>query len=229
MRLIISFVVMSCIVGCTSVKNNYMPEYVNISEPPLGSVNVKGVGDELLKQGKYREHDAIKVSYPTYIGYWQTVYPGYFLKIGEDIENIYYRVGGVRDQSGFIQRDGVSSRIERLMIKKTSQILCGILSETQVLCESNPTINFEYTKVQIVSENAMQQTLIYNGRVGNKINVGYREYLGDFARSAFSNSVEYDLSESNRIGYKGALIEVMDATNQNIKYRVISNFNSAER
>ena len=61
MKVIISVAAISCIVGCTSVKNNYMPEYVNISEPPLGSVNVKGIGDELLKQGKYREHDAIKV------------------------------------------------------------------------------------------------------------------------------------------------------------------------
>jgi len=228
MRLIISVAAISCIVGCTSVKNNYMPEYVNISEPSLGSVNVKGIGDELLKQGKYREHDAIKVLYPTKIGWWQTVHPGYFLKMGEDIDNIFYRIGGAGEQSGYVQKSGIAAPFNNLMVKN-KKLLCGIISDGTTVCDGNTSGSFEFTKVPIISEDVVQRTLFYNGRVGNKVNIGYREFSGNIARSAFSNSVEYDLSESNRIGYKGALIEVMDATNQNIKYRVISNFNSAER
>ncbi len=41
------------------------------------------------------------------------------------------------------------------------------------------------------------------------------------ARPAFNNNVEYDLSESPIIGYKGAKLEVIEANNQFIKYRVI--------
>ena len=40
--------------------------------------------------------------------------------------------------------------------------------------------------------------------------------------------VEYDLKDSTTIGYKGALIEVLEATNQSIRYRVIRNFNAVE-
>jgi hypothetical protein len=47
------------------------------------------------------------------------------------------------------------------------------------------------------------------------------------ARPAFNNNVEYDLSESMLIGYKGAKIEVIEANNQYIKYKVIQNFNNA--
>ena len=61
--------------------------------------------------------------------------------------------------------------------------------------------------------------------MGNKINVSYREFQGAMARPAFNNDVEYDLSDSRQIGYKGALIEVLDADNQKIKYKVLKNFN----
>ena len=45
--------------------------------------------------------------------------------------------------------------------------------------------------------------------------------------SAFNNDVEYDLRESSVIGYKGARIEVVEATNEHIKYKVIQNFSRA--
>ncbi len=93
----------------------------------------------------------------------------------------------------------------------------------QPLCvgDQSPAIK---TTVKSVDENEFQQTLIYNGMVGKKINVAYREFSNKMARAAFSNDVEYDLSQSKIIGYKGAKIEVLNATNENITYRVISNF-----
>ena len=72
-----------------------------------------------------------------------------------------------------------------------------------------------------------QQTLLYSGRIGNKINISYREFSNNVARPAFNNDVEYDLGESMTIGYKGAEIEIIEATNRMIKYRVIRNFNKA--
>ena len=77
----------------------------------------------------------------------------------------------------------------------------------------------------MVTEDSFQQTLIYSGRVGDKINVGYREFSNSMARPAFNNDVEYDLSESRIIGYKGARLEIIKATNESIKYRVLNNFN----
>ena len=47
------------------------------------------------------------------------------------------------------------------------------------------------------------------------------------ARSAFNNDVEYDLNDSRQIGYKGALIDVLEADNQKIKYKVLKNFNKS--
>ena len=86
-------------------------------------------------------------------------------------------------------------------------------------------LQFEKRNWTVAGSNSFQQTLLYNGKVGNKINIAYREFSSDLARPAFNNDVEYDLSESNQIGYKGALLEVIEANNQMIKYKVIKNFN----
>jgi len=89
-------------------------------------------------------------------------------------------------------------------------------------------VDFEETKIPTYLEDSFQQTLIYNGKIGSKINVGYREFLRDMARPAFSNNAEYDLSTSKVIGYKGAQVEVIEATNQLIRYKVIKNFNTPQ-
>ena len=44
------------------------------------------------------------------------------------------------------------------------------------------------------------------------------------ARSAYSNNVDYDLAESTIVGYKGARLEVVKATNTELTYRVLSGF-----
>ena len=68
----------------------------------------------------------------------------------------------------------------------------------------------------------------FSGKVGNKINIGYREFSSSMARPAFNNDVEYDLNESKTIGYNGELLEVIDANNQSIKYKVLKNFNKVD-
>ena len=73
-------------------------------------------------------------------------------------------------------------------------------------------------------DDSFQQTLIYTGKVGDKIRFSYREFKGGMARDAFTVDVEYDLSESTTIGYKGALVEVIEATNQQLTYKVINHF-----
>jgi hypothetical protein len=93
-------------------------------------------------------------------------------------------------------------------------------------CQSN--IPFERPKRPVLQSDSFQQTLIYSGKVGNKINIGYREFSNNLARPAFNNAVEYDLTDSRIIGYRGARIEVIDATNEFIKYKVIQNFNKAQ-
>ena len=70
-----------------------------------------------------------------------------------------------------------------------------------------------------------QQTLIYTGREKNIVKFTYREFKDNFARPDFTIDVQYDLSMSKDISFKNARIEIIDATNNSITYKVLKNFN----
>jgi len=99
--------------------------------------------------------------------------------------------------------------------------LCVIAGMGSKVCY---TTGYQRKTVMSAQAQSFQQTLLYNGRVGNKINIGYREFGNDMARPAYNNEVEYDLSESSTISYKGAQLEVIDANNNGITYRVLRSF-----
>lgn len=69
-----------------------------------------------------------------------------------------------------------------------------------------------------------RQELIYGGRSGDVLKFTYREFSNGQIRDAFSQDVSYDLSDGNTVGYKGARIEVLNATNNRIEYRVARHF-----
>jgi len=217
-------ITVTLLTACAAPKYNYMANVVAISEPPLNSINSSQVGDVMLRQGKYKEHDAIFVKSQTSAGWAYTIHPGYYLKHGEDELAEYYQAGG-GDEAGYIEKAALADPWKTIMAKKEKPILCVVTVFNAAACGNES--GFERQKKSILTQDSFQQTLIYSGKVGSKINIGYREFSGSAARPAFNNNVEYDLSESNVIGYKGAQVEVIEATNQYIKYKVLRNFNKA--
>jgi hypothetical protein len=85
-----------------------------------------------------------------------------------------------------------------------------------------PASSGTLTKRSLSSEKGFQQALIYNGRVGDKISIGYREFSSSTTRPAFNNTVEYDLSSSDIISYRGAKMKIIKADDNTITYQVLS-------
>jgi hypothetical protein len=223
-KFVLSSILIVCLAGCSAPKYNYAPTSIDISEPPIGSVSQISIGDIMLRQGTFREHDAIYLRAPREIDWAYTLHPGYYLKDGED-ESAEYFSPGRGDDGGKIEKAALADPWKAVMQKKNKSDLCVITVFNVSVC--NEVRDVEKRKKPLFSEDSFQQTLIYNGRVGSKINIGYREFSNDAARPAFNNNVEYDLSESKTIAYKGAELEVLDATNQFIQFRLIRNFNSS--
>ena len=69
-----------------------------------------------------------------------------------------------------------------------------------------------------------RRQIIYNGRVDNNLKFIYREFSNNLARGPFTQEIQYDINESLIIGFKGVRIEVIEATNTKIKYKVLRNF-----
>ena len=67
---------------------------------------------------------------------------------------------------------------------------------------------------------SFRQELVYNGKSRDTIKITYREFKDDMARPAFYQDLNYDLSESKIIGFRDIRIEVIEATNTDIKFMV---------
>lgn len=71
------------------------------------------------------------------------------------------------------------------------------------------------------SGNYVRKELIYSGKSGNTIEISYREYRSGMAAPAFFQNAKYDLSESPIIRFQKYRIEILNATNQDIKYIIL--------
>ena len=71
----------------------------------------------------------------------------------------------------------------------------------------------------------LEKVFIYNGRVGNVVKFTYREFVDDRARPSFTQDVQYDLSNSDIVGFKGLRIQILNADNSTIEYKVLEDFN----
>ena len=213
--------------GCVTVKDNYHPKRTETSEPPLNTVTTAYVGGNMLRKSEYSEHDALYLGKKIEIGSIENYIfvPGYYLKKGEDAGSEFYVPSGGSD-SGRVIVGPLADPFQAIRIDKKSGKFCCVSTKNTEVCTNEAT--YEKKTRRTASSDSFQQTLIYSGKSGDIINVGYREFSHDLARPTFNNEVEYDLSESRIIGYKGARLEIIEATNESIKYKVIQNFNRAK-
>ncbi|MDG2471763.1 MAG: hypothetical protein P8M71_01435 [Pseudomonadales bacterium] len=106
---------------------------------------------------------------------------------------------------------------------KMCQVAMGIKSE----CIKNLNENdIQAGETFIYSLNSFQQTIEYSGKKKDILKFTYSEYTDGFAREAFSRDFQVDLSEGNIAAFKGAIIEIINADNIKIVFKVIRNFNS---
>ena len=213
------------VIGCAVPRYNYVPVRTEISEPPLGSINIAQVGDNMVRQGYYTEYDAIFLNADVPVTFVYTATRGYYLKKGEDEESEFYLPTN-EFESGQIIKAALVDPWQSLQAYKQEQSLCVITIFNVHVCNSDA--QYERRKWQTLRSDSFQQTLIYSGKVGNKINISYREFSNSLARPAYTNNVEYDQNESKIIGYRGARMEVIEATNEIIKFKLIQNFNKAQ-
>ncbi|MGC5891386.1 hypothetical protein [Enterobacter roggenkampii] len=226
MRKLLGLTLMALLVsGCTTPARNYVPQTKEISIPPLDTTTTTYVGEDMVRQGIDASIDAIHFNQAVEIGSIgvYTIPAGDYVKIGEDSKSEFF--SNVERSSGAIvpNRFMVNDPTQSIQLKKNGEI-CIVTIYGATKCDTGKP--YSKVKFQTEQQSVFQQTLIYNGKVGNKINIGYREFQGGLARAAFSNEVEYDLSESKTIRYKGAVLDILEANNQSITFKLTRNFNT---
>ena len=97
--------------------------------------------------------------------------------------------------------------------------------KSKFIAKNSPSFEFvgEYKRLA-PDDKGFSQELIYGGRAGDILKFTYREFRGGYIRNPFTQQIQYDLTEGNMVGFKEARIEVLEASNTRIKYRVLRHF-----
>lgn len=214
--------------ACVSPQYNYVAPAEQFSRPPLNEVVTVSVGEEMLSQGNMVYQEGITVAERTSVGGY-TLHGGFYPQVGQDDQSTFHSFllgNASTSDTGALSKNILVDPPQTIQAAIGAEELCVVTVFNVRTCRDRP---FERTERVQATANSFQQTLLYSGRVGDKINISYREFSGNVARPAFSNDVEYDLSASDEIAYRGARIEVIEATNSSITYQILSNFNAARR
>ncbi len=83
------------------------------------------------------------------------------------------------------------------------------------------SVNYLFEKKDIPQKGSYKQELIYNGKFKETIKISYREHRDVFDRPAYYQDHSFDLSESREIKIRDIRIDVLDATNSSITFKVI--------
>lgn len=218
---IFSALCLSVLSGCTSIHTNGGGKSVELLDhPPIGVESMAFVGDEMLAKGKKTTVNAIQIHDPLVVGGILASYtfsPGIYVQSGFSQHKTFFRPV----EPNMVIRSALADPYGGMFLNTKTGVICGVATTGGYVCGDGNFSKTDYTATDLLS---FQQTLLYSGKVGNKINISYREFKNGMARQAFSHDVEYDLSSSNIVGYKGAQIEVLNATNSSITYKLIKNF-----
>jgi len=214
-RLIAVVGVASLLGACTTVRyNGAKTTQKDINTPRVGETATAFVGDPMLRKATLIEDEALVVE-KLIDGALYNIPAKTYRPIGYDSDEDFYSADGVT-------RSGLADPIQALALPtRPGAQLCVITVMGGKACYDG---HYERKTEIRKNSNSVEQQLIYSGRVGDTIKIGYREFRDNLARPAFSNEAEYDLSSSRAIGYKGAKLRVIKADNSSITYKVVRGF-----
>lgn len=185
--------------GCSSKPPVQLKE--SYSSPRVGVISTRGIGESLVKQETGLLDSDIEIQIDATVGK-TLLSKGSYKYYDQNASSIWFYERG-----------------QYFYLRRSDNMIC--ISGTN---ECAPVAHTLEKRLSSLSTDSFQQTLLYNGRIGNRVTLGYREFSRDIARAAFSNNVDYDITESTVIGYKGARLEILKATNTEITYKILSGF-----
>lgn len=231
-RLLQTAIFLSLASGCVTRQTydvqNIEPTVSDVYNPQLGEVSVREVGDTMVEHSR-----TLSVA-----GFVTTAPINYILPGGVSGFQVHIEAGaefrprllnGERFYCGDAQFDstidhsGGWNNVRRCVGTRP-----GGTYDASGLGVQKVDVNFALFRPTLlidVKDDNLRKELIYTGRAGNQISVTYREYKGDLARPAFFQTLTFDLNQGHIFGFQGSRFEVVDASNTQIKYRIISPLN----
>lgn len=235
------------LIGCAGTVKPIQPKSTVFDEPAVDRVTERELGDTLIDKGIIRTYDAIITTEPT-VGHWgisatMRAEAGVFVAVNTTSYGTTYRSqtpiawqallgSGFADGGIVIPHDmtNTSRSTSTSKHEPSSRTLTNaphmffMLGIEQRKSEQLRALSYTHGVADQVLPGSFRQELIYNGRTGDSVKFLYRELKDSYLRAPFTQEVTYDLKDSDVIGFKGARLKVIEATNTKIKYSVSKTF-----
>jgi len=227
-KTIITFISLISLLGCASL-SPISPTFKTIDIPIPGVTNEAELGDSIVQkgtcyqwQGIYLKNE-IKVSG---LGLTITLTPQKLAATYEDNNRVYYMTDKMLWEEILWLQMTKKYVVGGLSISKNDKNDIRIWAKHEPSIRTKPEITpiVEFTEIVQVEQSSFKQELIYNGRSSEAVKFLYREISGSTLKAPFSQELQYDLRDGNTIGFKGLRVEIIEANNMKLKYKLISNF-----
>ena len=218
--------------GCVTAGRIETP-VTEIDKPAVNEMAMAELGDPILEKGRYRVADAIILSSGT--GWNETPLLGPRVMIPEgvmvarlrdDKYTYYYSSRTIaHDPIVGIDLPYANGAALRVGNDGTDDVM-GVSMPSGATHALDVVPDLEKTRVTLLDATGYRRQLIYGGRSGDTLRFQYREAAGPQQPQA-NQDFEWSLSDGNVVTFRGARIEVMDATNARLSYRILSSFADA--
>lgn len=218
---------MSLFTACAAMEKNDRTQVTSFHDMILSVQHTVSVGETIIQKGVYAQASNSKFSEELAVDFIYGCHlfdkcNGNYEKYKESELFKYSEIGQAKNKKMAMLSDPYG----RMKAFKEGNNICIVGGSGEKICKDyNDFERFIRTEIKA---NDLRQSLIYKGRIGNKIKIEYREFSKNSEQSKISNELEYNLDDSNIIAHKGAKIEVMSATAETIRFKVVSNFSRVE-
>ena len=212
--------------GCATQKQTIPPRLSAIDHPPLGEEHTSPLGETVVEKGRIYVFDGVRLENSISAGDGVllkkfSLQPGILKATLRDDERLYYTTDKLTVYDAML---GTQVSFGGLAVRHTDPENIKFHWNGTPVLTPKPKPILVKTEVPDAERTSLRQELIYNGRIEDTLRFLYRESSSDVIRGSFSQELQYDLKDGNTIEFRGVVIEVLDATNALLKYRVVSTF-----
>lgn len=227
--LLLSLLILLVFTGCTNKNQILLPKSVSKDQsiPKLNIITTAEIGENLYEKTGF-------------ISYRAEIINSEEVNVGSNFDVAGLLFGGLDQYFSSNSENGLNYNILKW---KEYDVICN--KELKCLVDTNFNNSFThvtnlpdgkleklpnttvYKRIPIFNENSFKYIALYQGKNGNSIKISFREFKDDLIRPAFTQDIDYELEKDGTaiIGFKGLRIEVLKATNLNITYKVIRDYN----